>query len=63
MLSNFDFKVFVKLFCVRPPSPTEYSVLTDEIVIVSLLALVVIVVAPPSAKLSVSDSPSETILS
>jgi hypothetical protein len=25
--------------------------------------LVVIVVAPPSAKLSVSDSPSETILS
>ena len=42
--SNFVLSVFVKLFCVNPPSPTVYSVLTELTWIV--FPVLVTVVAP-----------------
>ena len=50
---------FVKLFCDNPPSPTVYSVLTDDISIV--LPLLVTVVAPLSVNVIVSPEPIASV--
>ena len=52
--------VSVKLFCVRPPSPTEYVVLVsvDEIVTESDEASVVIVTLEPATNDNVSVAES-----